>query len=151
MLPWLPPVLILVPCLGLAPVLVPLDFLPPTLLQILHCERKCASRSVVADSLWPHELYSPWNFLGQNTGVGSLSLATGDLPNPGIEPRSPALQNLVLQILYQLSHKGSPRTLEQVAYPFSSRSSRPRNWTRISCIADGFFTNWAVREAQILH
>ena len=97
------------------------------------------------------ELYSPWNFLGQNTGVGSLSLATGDLPNPGIEPRSPALQNLVLQILYQLSHKGSPRTLEQVAYPFSSRSSRPRNCTRISCIADGFFTNWAIREAQILH
>ena len=29
---------------------------------------------------------------GQNTGVGSLSLTAGDLPNPGIEPRSPALQ-----------------------------------------------------------
>ena len=27
------------------------------------------------------------------------------------------------QILYQLSHKGSPRILEWVAYPFSSRSS----------------------------
>ena len=26
-------------------------------------------------------------------------------------------------ILYQLSHKGSPRVLEWVAYPFSSRSS----------------------------
>ena len=34
----------------------------------------------------------PWNSLGQNTGVGSLSLLQGDLPNPGIEPRSPALQ-----------------------------------------------------------
>ena len=31
-------------------------------------------------------------FLGQNTGVGSLSLLQGNLPNPGIEPRSPALQ-----------------------------------------------------------
>ena len=30
-------------------------------------------------------------------------------------------------ILYQLSHKGSPRILEWVAYPFSSRSSQPRN------------------------
>ena len=30
----------------------------------------------------------------------------GDLPNPGIEPRSPALQ----AILYQLSHQGSPHT-----------------------------------------
>ena len=25
--------------------------------------------SVMSDSLWPHELYSPWNSLGQNTGV----------------------------------------------------------------------------------
>ena len=34
----------------------------------------------------------PWNSLGQSTGVGSLSLHPGDFPNPGIEPRSPALQ-----------------------------------------------------------
>ena len=53
------------------------------------------------------------------------------------------------QILYQLSHKGSPRILEWVAYPFFSRSSWPRNWTGVSCIAGGFFTKWAIREAQI--
>ena len=29
---------------------------------------------------------------GQNTGVGSLIPSPGDLPSPGIEPRSPALQ-----------------------------------------------------------
>ena len=34
------------------------------------------------------------------------------------------------QILYQLSHKGSPRILEWVPYPFSSGSSWPRNQTR---------------------
>ena len=51
-------------------------------------------------------------------------------------------------ILYQLTHKRSPRILEWVAYPFSSGSSRPRNWTGVSCIAGGFFTNWAIREAQ---
>ena len=28
----------------------------------------------------------------QNTGVGSLSILPGDLPNPGIKPRSPTLQ-----------------------------------------------------------
>ena len=34
-----------------------------------------------------------WNSLGQNTGVGSLSLLPArDLPNPGIKPRSPTLQ-----------------------------------------------------------
>ena len=37
-------------------------------------------------------LYSPWNSPGQNTGVGSHSPSPGDLPNLGIEPRSPSLQ-----------------------------------------------------------
>ena len=32
------------------------------------------------------------NSLGQNTGAGSRSLLLGNLPNPGIKPRSPALQ-----------------------------------------------------------
>ena len=41
------------------------------------------------------------------------------------------------------------RMLEWVAYPFSKGSSSPRNWTRVFCIADGFFTNWAIREAPI--
>ena len=30
--------------------------------------------SAVSDSLWPYGLYSPWNFSGQNMGMGSLSL-----------------------------------------------------------------------------
>jgi len=50
------------------------------------------SHSDVSDSLQPHWLYSPWNSAGQNTGVGSLSLLQGNLPNPGIKPGSPALQ-----------------------------------------------------------
>ena len=40
------------------------------------------------------------------------------------------------------------RILEWVAYPFSSGSSWPRNWTRVSCIAGGFFASWATRETQ---
>ena len=55
-------------------------------------EGESESRSVVSDSLRPHGLYSPRGSPGQNTGVGSLSLFPGDLPNPGIKPRSPALQ-----------------------------------------------------------
>ena len=50
------------------------------------------NRSVVSDSLRPCGLYRPWNSPGQNTGVGSRSLLQGNLPNPGIKPRSPALQ-----------------------------------------------------------
>ena len=36
------------------------------------------------------------------------------------------------------------RILEWAAFPFSSGSSQPRNRTRVSCIAGGFFTNWAM-------
>ena len=50
------------------------------------------SCSVMSNPLWLHGLYSPWNSPGQNTGVGSPSLLQGIFPNPGIEPRSPALQ-----------------------------------------------------------
>ena len=48
----------------------------------------------------------------------------------------------VQQCAWGLSHRGSPRILEWIAYPFSSESSQPRNWTRVSCIAGRFFTNW---------
>ena len=54
----------------------------------------------------------PWNSPGQNTGVGSLSLLQGIFPTQGLNLGLPHCR----QILYQLSHKGSPRTLEWVAY-----------------------------------
>ena len=100
---------------------------------------------VMSDSLLPHGLQSPWNPPGQNSGVGSLSLLQMMFPTQGSNPGLPPCR----WILYQLSHKGSPRTLEWVAYPFSSRASRPRNWTGVSCIAGGFFTSWATREALL--
>ena len=55
----------------------------------------------------------------------------GDLSNPGIKPRSPALQVDSLPAEPQ----GSPRKLEWVAYPFSRGSSPPRNQTMVFCIA----------------
>ena len=54
-------------------------------------------------SLWPNVLYSSLNSLGQNTGVGSLSLLQGIFPTQGWKPGFPDCG----QILYQLSHKGS--------------------------------------------
>ena len=86
-------------------------------------------------------LCSPWNSLGQNTGVGSLSLLQGIFPTQGSNPGLPHCR----WIHYQLSHKGCPRILEWIAYPFSSGSSQTRNWTRASCNAGGFFTSWSVR------
>jgi len=89
---------------------------------------------------------TPWTiqsmkFLGQNTGVGSLSLLQGIFPAQGLNPGLPHCR----VILYQLSQKGSPRILEWVVYPFSRGSSWPRNQTVVSCLAGGFFTNWAIR------
>ena len=101
----------------------------------------------MSDSLWPHGLYSLWYSPGQNTGLGNLYLLQGIFSTQGSNPGLPHCR----RILYQLSHKGSPRILEWVAYPFSSGSSWPRNQTGISCIAGGFFTNWAIREAHSLY
>ena len=56
----------------------------------------------MSESLQPHGLHSPWNFPGQNTGVGSLSLLRGIIPTQGSNPGLPHCR----QILYQLSHKG---------------------------------------------
>ena len=99
---------------------------------------------VVSDSLQPHGLYSPWNSPGQNTEEGSLSLLQGISPTQGLNPGLPHCR----WIFYQLSHQGSPRIPEWVAYPFSSGSSRSRNQIGVSCIAGRFFTNWAIRELK---
>ena len=63
---------------------------------------------------------------GQNIGVGSFSPLQGIFPTQG---SNPCLWHH-RKILYQLSHKESPRILEWAACPFSCRSSRPRNWNR---------------------
>ena len=97
------------------------------------------SSSVVSDSLRPHGLYSPWNFPGQNTGMGSHSLLQGIFPTQGSNPGLPHCR----KILYRVSHQGSPKILEWVAYPFSSGTSQSRNQTGVSYMAGGFFTSWA--------
>ena len=78
------------------------------------------SHSVMSDSCDPMEsmeISRPGYWSGQPFP------SPGNLPNPGIKPRSLALQMDSLPT----EHKGSPRILEWVAYPFSSRSSQPRN------------------------
>ena len=61
---------------------------------------------------------SPWDSPGQNIEVGSHSLLLGIFPTQGSNPGLPHCR----WILYQLSHQGSPRILEWVAYPFCRRS-----------------------------
>ena len=98
-----------------------------------YIEKFCAYSSV---------LPCPWGFSGQEPGVGYPVL---------LQRISPGLNPVLLhsrQILYHLSPHGSPRTMEWVVYPFSRGTSRPRNWTRVSCIAGRFFTIWVPMGVQ---
>ena len=68
------------------------------------------SRSVVSGSLQLHgrlrpRLLCPWGFSRQEYWSGLPCPPAKDLPKPETEPKSPALQ-----ILYCLSHQGSPFT-----------------------------------------
>ena len=78
----------------------------------------------------------------KNTGEGCHVLFLVIFPFQGSKP----VLLHCRQIIYHLSHKGSPRTLEWVSYPFSSGSAWPRNWTQVSCVTGEFFTSWDTRE-----
>ena len=84
--------------------------------------------------------------LGKNTGMGCHALLPGIFPtqrsNPGLSD--------CRQILYHLSHQGSPRVLEWVTCPFSRGSSQPRNQTGISCIVGGFLAGQLPGKQQVL-
>ena len=64
----------------------------------------------------------------KNTRVGCHALLQGLFPTQGSKPGVPCCR----QILYHLSHQGSPRILQWVAYSFSRGSSQPRNQLGIS-------------------
>ena len=84
------------------------------------------------------------NSPGKNTGEGCCALLQGVFLTQGSNPGLPHWR----WFLYYLSHQGSPRILECVAYPFSRGTSQPRNQSGVSCIAGEFFTSWATWEAH---
>ena len=104
-------------------------------------------RSVMSDSLQPHGLYParllcPCGFSRQEYWGGLPCPPPGDLPNPGIEPRSPELQadSSPSEPPEKPNGVGSLSLLQRI---FLTQES---NWA--SCIAAWFFTSWATREAQ---
>ena len=80
--------------------------------------------------------------IGSNIGVGSLSPFQGIFPTQGSKPRPPTLQ------VYSPPSKtqGKPKNTGVVAYPFSRRSSWPRNRPGVSCISGRFFIIWATEK-----
>ena len=112
--------------------------------------RKSRIRWLLTWSLSHVRLFAtPWTiqsmeFSRSEYWVGSLFLLRGIFPTQGSNPGLLHWR----QILYQLSHQGSPRILEWVAMPFSRGSSWPRYQTQVFCTGGRFFTVWATREAQ---
>ena len=86
------------------------------------CTYGCAvlSHSVVSDSLLPHGLwpathFCPWDSPGKNTGVGCHALFQGIFPTQASNPDFSHYR----QILYCLSHQGSPSAPKAYLYtPF---------------------------------
>ena len=59
------------------------------------------------------------------------------------------LQALILEwVAISFSSEWKEKSESEVAFPFSSASSPPRDRIQISCPAGGFFTSWATKEAQ---
>ena len=106
---------------------------------------------IYSDSLQPMDCSSPGTSVhgdspGGNIGMGCHPLLQEFFPTQESNPGLPHCR----QILYYLSHQGSPSILPWVAYPFSRVSSWPGNRTPVSCLAEGFFTSWATREAHYI-
>ena len=82
---------------------------------------------------------------GKCSGMGSMSLLQGNIPDPGIELRSPSLQ------VDSLPSK-PPRKPKSTAVGSLSLlwgSSQPRNRTGVCCIVGKFYTSWDTREAPL--
>ena len=104
------------------------------------------SRLVMFDSLWPHGLYSLWNSPGQTTGAGSCSLLQGIFPTQGLNPGLSHYR----QILYHLSHQGSPLLYDKVGLiPVLGWSPGERNGYPLqnSCLKNSM--DWAAWWATV--
>ena len=112
------------------------------LLSYKYCvksESESISCSVVADSLWPHGLKAPlsMDFSGQKSWSGWSFPFPGNLPDPGIESRSPALQadslpsEPLLLLRSHYSRVGLCETPETAAHqaPTSLGFSRQEHWS----------------------
>ena len=111
------------------------------------------SHSVMSDSLWPQGLYSPWTSLGQNTGVGSLSLLQEIFPTQGLNQGLPHCR----RILYHLGHReahievsiiysnSSERLWEIDIFSFLQFHGKPLPFEAVSTRVEiGVFSFWGV-------
>ena len=84
------------------------------------CETECVNLSVMSESLRPHQAPLSMRFSRQEYWSGLPCPPPGDLPNPGIKPRSP--------ILWADSLPSEPTGKPIYIYIYMSDSVRPHRW-----------------------
>ena len=94
-------------------------------------ERGCLSTSFMTNSSDISISQSSWIFPLQNTKEVEVKWSES----------CSAMSNSLWPQVYTVHEILQASMPEQAACPFSSRSSQPRNWTRVSWIEGGFFTN----------
>ena len=98
----------------------------------------------VRHDLATKQLYSPWDSPGQNTGVDSLPLLQGIVPTQGSNPGFLHCR----RILYQLSHKGSPKQQLCSSRETSQNTSTLGNFKKVDFLPDSQINSIAVRIGQ---
>ena len=97
--------------------------------------------SIVSDSLWPHGVHG---ILQARILEWVAFLLFRECPQPSDQTQ---VSHIARGFLTSCATRVAQEYWSEVAYPFLGGSSWPRNVTRVSCIAGGFFTNWTIREA----
>ena len=100
---------------------------------------------VAQSCLQPARLLCLWGFSRQEYWSGLPCPSLGDLTTPGIKPRSLSLPADSLPS----ESPGKPKNTGVGSLSLLQGNFRPRDQTRVSYIAGGFFTSWVTQEALL--
>ena len=118
---------------GLVNRLVSLSLFPGVCLKVKVKVAQSCLTLCDPSGLKPARLLYPWDFPGQNTGVGSLSLLQGTqgFPTQGLNPGLPRCRH----ILHCLNHQGSPKNTGMGHLIFLQQifPTQELNWGLLHC------------------
>ena len=80
-------------------------------------------------------------------GLGEKELAAGDHT---LAQSQEKINPIAFEFAIMVNKLSRCKNNISVAISFSRGSSRPRDWTQVSCIAGRHFTLWATREAHLI-
>ena len=106
--------------------------------------RVCESRSVVSDSLWSHGLYTVYGILYARI----LEWVAFPFSRGSSQPRDQTQVSHIQVDSLPAEPQGKPKNTGEGSLCLLQHIFPTEESNQVSCIAGGFFTNWAIREAQ---